>query len=76
MNLTGLDKLQLEFHIFTSIEEIEIGKDLLCLVSSWEETPYFIVMHRKITGMVNSFDGTVLENTRILKYAYLPENIL
>lgn len=65
--------LYLQFHPFSSEEEIKMGYDILCLVSSWDEPPYFIVMQRKIWGIVNAFDGMVLENTKILKWAYLPE---
>lgn len=32
-------------------EDIEIGEDILCLVTSYEEPPYFIVMQRKVNGM-------------------------
>lgn len=65
--------ITLNFREFDSINDIEMTRDILCLVSSWEETPYFIVMQRKEHGIVNSFDGSVLDNTKILKWAYLPE---
>ena len=66
----------LDFKDFANEEEIEIAKDILCLVTSWEEPPYFIVMQRKKRGMINAFDGKAIDNTRILKWAYLPENVL
>ena len=67
-----LNSLVLDFKNFTNEEEIEMAKDILCLVTSWEEQPYFLVMQRKVRGMVNAFDGSDVENTRILKWAYLP----
>lgn len=71
-----LNSLVLGFKDFTTEEEIEIAKDILCLVTSWEEPPYFIVMQRKEHGVVNAFDGKFIDNTRILKWAYLPEDML
>lgn len=72
----NLNNLSLVFNDFTSVENIDMARDVLCLVTSWEEPPYFIVMNRNIDGMANAFDGTVLDNTKILKWAYLPENVL
>lgn len=72
-HIKNLNKVMLEFNDFTSENNIETGRDVLCLVSSYEEPPYFIVMNKKIYGLVNSFDGDVLENTKIIKWAYLPE---
>lgn len=71
-----LNSLVLGFKDFTNEEEIEMAKDILCLVTSWEEPPYFIVMQRKERSIVNAFDGKLIDNTRILKWAYLPENVL
>lgn len=68
-----MENLTLKFENFVSENDIEMGRDILCLVSSWDEPPYFIVMQRKIKGVVNAFDATELENTKILKWAYLPE---
>lgn len=68
-----LNKLFLNFKPFVSEEDIEMGRDILCLVSSWEELPYFIVMQRKVFGIVSAFDASSLENTKILEWAYLPE---
>lgn len=68
-----MSNLNLEFHDFTSEEDIEQGVDMLCLVTSWEEPPYFAIMQRKVWGMVFSLDcSTPEERTKILKYAYLP----
>lgn len=71
-----MSKLILEMKDFTNEEDIEVARDILCLVTSWEEPPYFIVMQRKERGIVNAFDGKIIDNTRILKWAYLPENVL
>ena len=71
-----MDNLVLHMKEFVTENEINMAKDVLCLVSSWEEQPYFLVMQRKVRGMVNAFDGSDVENTRILKWAYLPENVL
>lgn len=75
--LKRLDDLQLDFKKFKSVEEIEMAQEILCLVSSWGEPPYFLVMERKERGICNAFDGELLvgnafENTEILKWAYLP----
>lgn len=70
--LKRLDNLQLDFKDFTSEEDIEMAKEILCLVSSWGEPPYFIVTERKTNGVCNAFDGMLLQNTEILKWAYLP----
>ena len=67
-----LNNLELEFKKFTSEEDIEMDQEILCLVSSWEEPPYFIVAERKINGICNAFDGILLQNTEILKWTYLP----
>lgn len=67
-----LDNLELEFKNFTSEDDIEMCRELLCLVSSYEEEPYFIVIVRYERGICNAFDGKLLENTEILKWAYLP----
>lgn len=67
-----LNNLQLDFKDFTSEEDIEMAKEILCLVSSWGEPPYFLVMERKERGICNSFDGSLLDNTEILRWAYLP----
>ena len=72
-----LDNLKLEFKEFTSEEDIEMSQEILCLVSSWGESPYFLVMERKERGICNAFDGKLLignafESTEILKWAYLP----
>lgn len=67
-----LDNLELEFKEFTSEENIEMSQEILCLVSSWGEPPYFIVAKRKWNGICNAFDGMLLQNTNILKWAYLP----
>ena len=74
--IKDLNNIMLNFKAFTNEEEIEMAKDILCLVTSWEEPPYFIVMERKERGIVDAFNGKVIENTRILKWAYLPENVL
>lgn len=66
-------KPYLSFYEFSSENEIVLGRDILCLVSSNNEPPYFIVMTRKLKGMVNALDGMKLKNTKILKYAYLPK---
>lgn len=71
--VTNMNNYTLDFKAFTSEDEIKYGKDILCLVTSWEEPPYFIVMQRKYRGIVNAFDGSPLQKTRILKWAYLPE---
>lgn len=68
------NKLSLEFHDFISKDEIELGRQLLCLVTSWEEPPYWIIMERKEYGMRESFVNFELENTRIIKWAYLPDS--
>lgn len=68
-----LNKLILDFKPFVSENDIEMGHDILCLVSSWDELPYFIVMQRKVFGIVSAFDASILENTKILEWAYLPE---
>lgn len=70
--LKRLNNLQLDFKDFTSEEDIEMAQEILCLVSSWGEPPYFIVAERKINGICNAFDGMLLQNTEILKWAYLP----
>lgn len=69
----NIGSLTLKFNAFISEDDIEMGKDILCLVTSWEEPPYFIVLNKHIKGMCNALDGMKLENTRILKWAYLPE---
>lgn len=68
------NKLSLEFHDFISEDEIELGRQLLCFVTSWEEPPYFIVMTRTVYGMRMDFDSSEIENTRIIKWAYLPDS--
>ena len=68
----NLNSLCLDFKVFTSEDEIEVGRDILCLVTSYEEPPYFIVLKRYERGICNSFDGEPLNNTRILKWTYLP----
>ena len=68
------NKLSLEFHDFISEDEIEVGKQLLCLVTSWEEPPYFVIMTRKVFGMRVSLDCSELDNARIIKWAYLPNS--
>lgn len=72
----NLDSLLLKFKDFITEDDIDLGKHILCLVSSWEEPPYFIVCYRSEKGIVSVFDGNVLENTDVLKWAYLPENIM
>lgn len=71
-----LNTFTLDFKPFNTKEDIEIGKDILCLVTSWEEPPYFIVLIRYEDDIYNAFDNEPLENTKILKWAYLPENVL
>ena len=71
-----LNNLVLDFNDFSNEEEIKLGKPILCLVTSWEEPPYFIVMKRKFKGIVDAYSGELLENTRILKWTYLPESEL
>lgn len=70
--LKRLDNLKLDFKDFTSEEDIEMAQEILCLVSSWGEPPYFLVMERKERGICNSFDGSLLDNTEILRWTYLP----
>lgn len=72
--VTKLFSFPLQFMKFTKIEAIKFSQEVLCLVSSWEEPPYFIVMKRVEKGMVNSYNNEVLENTTILLYAYLPHD--
>lgn len=67
-----IDNILLHFN--SPEEEIEIGRDILCLVSSWGEIPYFLICNRKLRGICNSFDAKILdEHTQLLKWAYLPE---
>lgn len=68
-----MSNLNLEFHDFTSEEDIKPGVDVLCLTTFCDEPPYFVVMQRKVWGMVVAFDGYEIENSQILKYAYLPD---
>lgn len=68
-----MSNLNLEFYDFNDVEDIKLGVDLLCQITSYNEPPYFVVMQRKIWGMVVAFDGYEIENSRILKYAYLPD---
>lgn len=74
--ITNLNNLTLNFKTFTNEEEIEMTREMLCLVTSWEEPPYFIITRRYNRGICNAFDGKPLENTRIIKYAYLPEYVI
>lgn len=39
-----MTSLTLEFKNFISKDDMEIGKHILCLVSSWEEPPFFYCM--------------------------------
>ena len=70
-----LNNFHLHFKSFTNTKEIEMAKSILCLVTSYEEPPYFIILKRYERGICNAFDGKPLENTRIIKYAYLPQFI-
>jgi len=72
----NINSLNLDFKLCTNDEEIEMTKSILCLVTSWEEPPYFIIMKRYERGICNAFDGKPIENTRIIKWAYLPEYTL
>ena len=76
MAVKDLKDTFLEFKEFKSENEIEMSKEILCLVTSWEEPPYFIVLSRYERGVCNAFNGELLKNTRIIKWAYLPENEL
>lgn len=67
-----LKNLNLNFKPFVSEDEIEMGRDILCLVSSWDEPPYFIIMTRKVFGIVVALDASPLVHTKILNWAYIP----
>lgn len=63
-----------------SVNEMEPGADILCLVSSWEEPPYWVIVTKKLKGykhpkecIVESFSGKPLINTKILKWKKLPD---
>lgn len=71
-----LNNLTLDFNDFISEEDIKMAREILCLVTSWEEPPYFIVLKRYERGICSTFNGEKIENTKILKWAYLPENTL
>lgn len=68
-----MEILSLCFEDFVSEEIIAYGVDILCLVSSYEEKPYYVVMQRKVDGLRVALDNSELKNTKILKYAYLTE---
>lgn len=68
-----MEILSLCFEDFESEEKISYGVDILCLVSSYDEIPYYVVMQRKMDGLRVALDNSVLEKTKILKYAYLTE---
>lgn len=68
-----MENLNLKFEKFVSEDDIEMGRDILCLVSSRDEPPYFIIMTRKVFGIVIAFGASKLDNSKILKWAYLPE---
>lgn len=72
VKVVNLNHLCLDFKSFTSVEEIEMSREILCLVSSYEEPPYFIVLKRYERGICNDFNGEPLKNTRIIKWTYLP----
>lgn len=67
--------MQLNMQNFISEDEIEYGKDLLCLVSFYDELPEFVILQRKEDGIRMSFNNSKLENMRILKWAYLPDTL-
>ena len=71
-NVRNLKEYPLRFYNFIQEEDIIMSREVLCLVTSWDEPPYFIVMKRTIGGMVNASDMKLLDNTKILKWAYLP----
>ena len=68
-----MSNLNLEFHDFTSIEDIKLGVDVLCLTTFFDEPPYFVVVQRKTWGIIVAFDGYEIDSSQILKYAYLPD---
>lgn len=70
--VSKLNHICLDFKTFTSEEEIEMSRDILCLVTSYEEPPYFLVMKRYERGICNAFNGELLNRTRIIKWTYLP----
>lgn len=72
-NVKAITNMNLQFKDFKDENEIEMAKEILCLVTSWEEPPYFVVMRRFEHGIGMDFNGEIIENTRILKWAYLPE---
>ena len=71
-NVRNLKEYPLRFYNFIQEEDIIMSREVLCLVTSWDEPPYFIVMKRTFGGMVNASDMKLLDNTKILKWAYLP----
>ena len=71
--IENFNDITFNFYTFTSFEEINPLRRILGLVSSWEEPPYFIVLKVHDGNIYSAFDNTKLENTRILKWAYLPE---
>lgn len=73
--VTKLTELKLQFQPFVTETDIEPGTPVLCLVSSWEEPPYFVIMWRSSDGLIEAWSHEALEDTEILKWAYLPETV-
>lgn len=71
--IKNFNDITFNFYTFTTLDEINPLKRILGLVSSWDEPPYLIVLKVSNGCIYNAFDNTKLENTKILKWAYLPE---